>query len=66
MILDSETWLPEGLSDEAAFILCELLHELAQAVESRYYAQIRRYQSTKQVDLFDPDKPWIKRQPDGD
>jgi len=61
MNLDVETRLLEDLSDEAAFALCELLNELAQAFESRYYHQIRRYHSAKQADLFDPLEPWKKR-----
>jgi len=43
MNLDLETRLLEDLSDEAAFALCELLNELTQAFESRYYHQIQRY-----------------------
>ena len=66
MNLDLETRLLENLSDEAAFTLCEFLNELAQAFESRYYHQILRYQSAKQADLFDPDQPWIRRQPADD
>ena len=66
MNLDLETRLLEELSDEAAFALCELLNELAQAFESRYYHQLLRYQSAKQADLFDPDQPWIRRNPADD
>ena len=66
MTLDLETRLLEALSDEAAFALCELLNELAQAFESRYYHQLLRYHSAKQADLFDPDQPWIRRQPTDD
>ena len=57
MNLDIENRLPQDLSDEAAFALCELLNQLAMAFESRYYAQLLRYQSAKQSDLFDPDDP---------
>ena len=66
MKLKLETRLPEELSDETAFALCELLNELAQAFESRYYHQLIRYQSAKQADLYDPDQPWIRRQPADD
>ena len=66
MNLDLETRLLEDLSDEAAFALCELLNELAQAFESRYYHQLLRYQSAKQADLFEPDQPWIRRQTGSD
>ena len=66
MNLDLDTRLLEDLSDEAACALCELLHELAQAFESRYDHPIQRYQSARQADLFDPHQPWIRRQPSGD
>jgi hypothetical protein len=64
MNLDLETRLLEDLSDEAAFALCELLNELTQAFESRYYHQIQRYHSAKQADLFDPLEPWKRRDTD--
>jgi len=66
MNLDLETRRLEDLADEAAFALCELRHELGQAFESRYYHQRLRYQSAKRADLFDPDQPWIRRQPADD
>jgi hypothetical protein len=34
---------PTDLSDEAAAQLVEFLHELTEALESHYFAQIRRY-----------------------
>ncbi len=43
--LDLFPVLPE-LSDEAAYVLSELLHELALLVESHYAAQIQRQCAT--------------------
>ncbi len=57
-----EACLPEGLSDEAAAELHDILQALALAVENRYFAQIRRYHSENHPDRFEPDHPWINRQ----
>jgi len=35
--------LPADLSDEAAAKLIEFLYELTEALESRYFVQLRRY-----------------------
>ncbi len=35
--------LPTELSDEAAATLVEFLHELTNALEQHYFAQLRRY-----------------------
>ena len=35
--------LPTELSDEAAATLVEFLHELTDALEQHYFAQLRRY-----------------------
>ena len=35
--------LPEELSDEAAAHIVELLHDLTDAFECHYFAQVRRY-----------------------
>ena len=53
--------LPDDLSDEAASALCAFLQDLADACESRYFAQLRRYHAAHQTDLFDPDQPWRTR-----
>ncbi len=37
------SWLPNHLSDEAAFALSEFFNGLALACDEKYYAQIRRY-----------------------
>ena len=36
-------WLPEGLSDEAAYQLFTLLEALTCAIERKYLAQLLRY-----------------------
>ncbi len=58
MNLDIETRFPDGLSDEAVSAISEILNEMALRWEVRYFAQIRRYQSQRQADLFDPEQPW--------
>ena len=54
--------LPVGLSDEAAAKLVEFLHELTEALESHYYAQLTRYYRATQhahhdLDTRDPADP---------
>ncbi len=51
--------LPVDLSDEAAAKLVEFLHELTEAIERHYGAQLARYYCTTDVaqrdlDLADP------------
>jgi hypothetical protein len=55
---DLDAFFPEHLSDEAAFALYDLLQHLTLAWESRYFVQLRRHQGARQIDLFDPDRPW--------
>jgi len=53
---DDDPILPEHLSDEAAAQMLELLYTITQALENRYFAQIRRhYPETHphQPDLWD-------------
>ena len=57
---DQQLPLPEYLSDEAAYALCEVLMELALACESRYFDQLRRYRENHPPGLFDPERPWWK------
>lgn len=58
MILDLDRLFPEGLSDETVIAVSELLNELANHWESRYFQRIRAYQAQAQSDLFDPMEPW--------
>lgn len=53
---DDEQILPEYLSDEAAVQIVELLYSLTQALENRYFGEIRRYYldtNPRQPDLWD-------------
>lgn len=45
--------LPVDLSDEAAATLIEFLYELTEALESRYFVQLRRYYQEKRSDQPD-------------
>mgnify|MGYP001550164368 FL=1 len=54
---DLRALLPQTLSDEAAFALVEALYAMVGALESIYFAQIRRHVASldhsTQPDLFD-------------
>ena len=45
--------LPVDLSDEAAGELIEFLYELTEALESRYFVQLRRYYQKNHSDQSD-------------
>lgn len=47
--------LPNDLSDEAAANLLEFLHELTEALERHYFAQLRRHYSATDIARPDPD-----------
>jgi hypothetical protein len=47
--------LPTELSDEAAASLVEFLHELTEALERHYFAQLHRHYSA--TDIPRPDHP---------
>ena len=54
--------LPVDLSDEAAAKLVEFLHELTEAIERHYYAQLNRHYSATHcaqddLDTSDPPDP---------
>ena len=61
MILDLDSRFPEGISDETVSAIAELLNDLAQQWESRYFHRIRGYQARQQIDLFDPKEPWRRK-----
>ncbi|MGE5204821.1 MAG: hypothetical protein ACM3PW_04340 [Chlamydiota bacterium] len=64
MIIDLDALFPEGLSDETITAIAELLNELANHWENRYFHRIRAYQARQQLDLFDTEQPWRRRTPD--
>ena len=47
--------LPIDLSDEAAAKLVEFLHELTEALERHYCAQLRRYHNANDISQHDLD-----------
>jgi hypothetical protein len=52
---DLPLYLPADLSDEAAAKLIEFLYELTEALESRYFVQLRRYHQQNHSDQRDLD-----------
>jgi len=64
MNLDLDTLFPEGLSDETVYAIAEVLNELANQWESRYFQRIRRFQAKQQLDLFNAEEPWRRKFPD--
>lgn len=64
MILDLDALFPEGLSDETVTAVAQLLNELANQWESRYFHRLRADQARAQSDLFDPREPWRRESPD--
>jgi len=53
-------WL-EDISDETAEILSCTLHALAMACEDRYAQELRRYYQTQRAELYDPQRPWVRK-----
>jgi hypothetical protein len=47
--------LPTDLSDEAAAKFVEFLHELTEALERHYFAQLRRHYSATDIPRRDPE-----------
>lgn len=64
MNLDLDALFPEGLSDETVCAVAELLNELANRWENRYFHRIRAYQAKQQLDLFDVEEPWRRKAQD--
>jgi hypothetical protein len=64
MIIDLDTLFPDDLSDEAVMAIAELLYDLAMQWESHYLHRIHAYRQRQQLDLFDPDQPWLRKSPD--
>ena len=63
MKINNKPLFPDGLSDEAASVLCAFLYSLADACESRYLAQLLRHREAQQT-LYDPEHPWRFRPTD--
>ena len=52
-----EPLFPDGISDETAAAIGDLLNEFLFAWEATYFAHLRRHHP-RQLDLFDPEAPW--------
>jgi len=57
MNIDFDTLFPDGITDETAAAIGDLLNEFLFAWEGTYFAQLRRHHA-RQLDLFDPVAPW--------
>jgi hypothetical protein len=55
--------LPSDLSDEAAWVLFELLQELPLAFERQYSSQLRRYAQARWPAEESPQAPWMTDDP---
>jgi hypothetical protein len=64
MIIDLDDLFPEGLSDETIRAITDLLHELVMQWESHYLQRLYEYRQKQQLDLFDPDQPWLRKSTD--
>jgi len=57
MNINFDTVFPDGISDDTAEAIRDLLNELLFAWEGTYFAHLRRHHA-RQLDLFDPEAPW--------
>ncbi len=54
-------WLfPDRLSDESAAAFSKFLRNLADECERRYASQLRRH-AAAQINLHDPEQPWLRK-----
>ena len=51
-------WLPNRLSDEAAYELYQILEQLNEAIDQKYAVQIRRHIASLQPPLPEDWDPW--------
>ena len=58
---DPQLLFPAGLCDAAAAALCDFLHELAAAADTRYLAQLQRHGRQQEPTPYDPARPWCSR-----
>jgi len=61
MIINLEELFPEGLPDETAAVIIDVLNELVIGFESQYLTQILRARRKRQTKLMDPEQPWRKK-----
>ena len=58
---DPESLFPAGLADATAAALCDFLHDLAAAADTRYLAQLQRHRRQQEPPPYDPARPWRSR-----
>lgn len=54
---DIDSFFPDEISDEAAYVLCEFIAKLSVALEHRHYGQLRRYVKESHP-ARDAEQPW--------
>ena len=59
--IDTNTLFPDGLSDEAASAIADVLFDIATQWENAHYYQIRQHHKPQQTDLFESLQPWRKK-----
>ena len=55
MNLDFDALFPDGITDDTARAIADLLQERGFIWEGRYYGQLARLAEQRPADLFDPD-----------
>lgn len=61
MNLDFDALFPDGITDDTARAIADLLQELCFLWEGRYYGHLTRLAQQRQADLFDPEQPWLPK-----
>ena len=57
MNIDFNVLFPDGISDETAAAVGDLLNELSLAWEATYFIHLQRHYA-RQRNLYDPEAPW--------
>lgn len=63
MNIDLDTLFPDGISDEAAAVVSDLLWQLISAWETRFFIPLCRYHDSRRPPC-DPHQPWKTLLPD--
>jgi hypothetical protein len=57
MNIDFDTLFPDGIADETAAAIRDLLEEFLFAWEGTYFVHLQRHHANH-LELFDPEAPW--------
>ena len=57
MNIDFDTLFPDGISDDTAEAIRDLLNEFLFAWEATYFVHLQRHHA-RQLELHDPNAPW--------